>query len=119
MKSSDADRVKEVYQVAHGMLPSDIIPRDRVTVGMFLGRIVDPAMSGEARYSFRVVMFTCMEGSTELTRRLCDARAMKLVREHDSIIRAALKACLGTEVNHTGDGIMASFGSVTESRGGS
>ena len=37
VKSSDADRVKEVYQVAHGMLPSDIIPGDRVTVEMFLG----------------------------------------------------------------------------------
>jgi class 3 adenylate cyclase len=38
---------------------------------------------------------------------------MVLLRRHDSIVRTALGAHQGSEVKHTGDGIMASFSSVT------
>ena len=79
---------------------------------MFLGRIVDPAQSGHASSGFRVIMFTDMEGSTSITQRRGDDAAMILLRRHDAIIRAALEAHQGSEVKHTGDGIMASFSSV-------
>src|SRR5947199_97899 len=51
-------------------------------------------------------------GSTDMTQRLGDAKAMDLVRIHDRIVRRGLIECGGTEVKHTGDGIMASFASV-------
>jgi adenylate cyclase len=38
---------------------------------------------------------------------------MALVREHDAIVRDALAQHTGREVKHTGDGIMASFTSVS------
>jgi len=62
---------------------------------------------------FRTVLFTDVEGSTALTRRLGDARARQVLREHERIVREALKAHGGTEVKALGDGFMASFSSAT------
>jgi adenylate cyclase len=59
------------------------------------------------------VLFTDICGSTEMTERLGDDRAMALLHEHDAIVRHALGTHDGREVKHTGDGIMASFTSVS------
>jgi len=59
------------------------------------------------------ILFTDMEGSTSLTQRLGDAAAQELLRTHNGIIRDALKAHGGSEIKHTGDGLMASFGSAS------
>ena len=58
------------------------------------------------------ILFTDMEGSTTLTQRLGDARAQEVLHTHNTIVRDSLKAHDGTEIKHTGDGIMASFGSA-------
>ena len=58
------------------------------------------------------ILFTDMEGSTTLTQRLGDAAAQELLRTHNAIIRDALKAHGGSEIKHTGDGVMASFPSA-------
>ncbi len=42
---------------------------------------------------------------------------MVLVRAHDSIVRAALAQFGGSEVKHTGDGIMGAFGSASQAVG--
>jgi class 3 adenylate cyclase len=55
------------------------------------------------------VLFTDITGSTALTQHLGDARAQELLRTHNTIVRDALKAYGGSEIKHTGDGIMASF----------
>jgi len=54
-----------------------------------------------------------MEGSTTLTQRLGDAKAQEILRSHNTIVRGALKAHSGSEIKHTGDGIMASFASAS------
>ena len=54
-----------------------------------------------------------MEGSTTLTQQLGDAKAQDVLRTHNSIVRDALTAHSGTEIKHTGDGIMASFTSAS------
>jgi len=59
------------------------------------------------------ILFTDMEGSTSLTQRLGDAKAQELLRSHNAIIRDALKAHGGSEIKHTGDGVMASFPSAS------
>jgi class 3 adenylate cyclase len=64
--------------------------------------------------AFRTVLFTDVEGSTALTDRLGDAKARKLLREHERMIREALKAHAGSEVKTMGDGFMASFSSATK-----
>jgi len=59
------------------------------------------------------ILFTDMEGSTALTQRIGDAAAQELLREHNEIVRWALREHGGREIKHTGDGIMASFASAT------
>ena len=63
--------------------------------------------------AFRTILFTDMEGSTGLTQRLGDSKAQEILRTHNSIVRDALTAHSGTEIKHTGDGIMASFTSAS------
>ena len=62
--------------------------------------------------AFRTILFTDIVESTSLTQRLGDAAAMAMVRAHDEIVRETLKRHRGSEVKHTGDGIMASFEEV-------
>ncbi len=59
------------------------------------------------------LLFTDITSSTALTQRLGDAKAQELVRAHNAIVREALAAHGGTEIKHTGDGIMASFSSAS------
>jgi len=78
----------------------------------FLREGLEPQESTAARAApggMVTIMFTDMEGSTALTRRLGDAKAQEVLREHNAIIRDALRAHDGSEIKHTGDGIMASF----------
>ena len=60
------------------------------------------------------ILFTDVEGSTALTQRLGDVKARDLLRQHERIVREALKAHGGSEVKTMGDGFMASFGSATK-----
>ncbi len=80
-------------------------------IDQFLGHGQPPA--AEAPPGLQTILFTDMEGSTGLTQRLGDARAQEIVRAHNVIVRQALKAHGGSEVKHTGDGIMASFPSAS------
>lgn len=54
-------------------------------------------------------MFTDIVDSTALTEELGDRTMQKVIRAHNKIVRDALKQFGGTEVKHTGDGIMATF----------
>ena len=60
------------------------------------------------------ILFTDVEGSTALTDRLGDAKARDLLREHERIVREALKAHGGSEVKTMGDGFMTSFSSASK-----
>ena len=64
--------------------------------------------------AFRTILFTDVEGSTALTQRLGDAKARELLREHERLVREALKSHGGAEVKTMGDGFMASFSSATK-----
>jgi class 3 adenylate cyclase len=60
------------------------------------------------------ILFTDVEGSTALTDRLGDAKARELLREHERMVREALKSHGGSEVKALGDGFMTSFSSATK-----
>jgi class 3 adenylate cyclase len=111
----DAIAVEAVHRDSHGLTASRIMLVDPRSVGSFMGAILEPEV-GEpfAHTAFRAILFTDIEGSTARTMRVGDAGAMRLLRAHDAIVRAALATCGGLEVKHTGDGIMASFTSVTD-----
>ncbi len=85
------------------------------TVGQFLdeGRVQEPGAEPAEAGAFRTVLFTDVEGSTALTQRLGDAGAREVLREHERIVREALKSHGGAEVKTMGDGFMASFSSAT------
>ena len=69
----------------------------------FLGVGEEPAEAGAPEAgAFRTVLFTDVEGSTALTQRLGDARARDVLREHERIVREALKAHGGSEVKTMG-----------------
>jgi class 3 adenylate cyclase len=64
-------------------------------------------------FGLHIILFTDMEGSTSITQRLGDAKAQEVLRIHNRIVREALQAHDGSEIKHTGDGIMASFQSAS------
>ena len=64
--------------------------------------------------AIHTILFTDVEGSTALTQRLGDAKARELLREHERMMREALKSHGGSEVKTLGDGFMASFSSATK-----
>jgi class 3 adenylate cyclase len=78
----------------------------------FLGE-GEEAAAGAAPSGLVTILFTDVEGSTALTQRLGDAKAQEVVRTHNRIVRDALRAHSGSEIKHTGDGIMASFTSAS------
>jgi class 3 adenylate cyclase len=81
----------------------------------FLGEGEEAAVEAEAAElgTFRTVLFTDVEGSTALTQRLGDAKAREVLRQHERIVREALKSHAGSELKTLGDGFMASFSSAT------
>ena len=62
-----------------------------------------------AAEDIHTILFTDIEGSTTLTQRLGDAGAQDVLDAHNAVVREALTAHGGSEIKHTGDGIMASF----------
>ncbi|MCJ7509670.1 MAG: adenylate/guanylate cyclase domain-containing protein [Dehalococcoidia bacterium] len=84
-------------------------------ISQFMGEAeeVPAAPEAPAAGAFRTILFTDVEGSTALTERLGDAKAREVLRAHERIVREALRSHGGSEIKHTGDGIMASFPSAT------
>ncbi|MGZ8693645.1 MAG: adenylate/guanylate cyclase domain-containing protein [Gaiellaceae bacterium] len=65
---------------------------------------VDPFDTGVV-----TVMFTDVEGSTDLTRRLGDEAARRTIENHRRIVRETLAAHDGREIDSIGDGFMLTF----------
>jgi class 3 adenylate cyclase len=74
-------------------------------IGEFIGSPI--ALMPKAR--LLVVLVTDIVASTETAHRLGEEKARELLHRHDEVVRAALKHHSGSEVKHTGDGIMATF----------
>jgi class 3 adenylate cyclase len=92
-----------------------VVEVDEANVRGFFGRLnTHPLGEPYVESAFRAILFTDMVDSTRLTQQLGDREAMRLLREHDTIVRAALARFGGSEVKHTGDGIMAAFTSASQ-----
>ena len=115
VESPTAEAAENVHRESHGMVANTIIEVDADRILEFLGR-PPSAEIGEAYVAtaFRTVLFTDIRGSTALTQRLGDSGVMRILRQHNDVVREALKTWGGREVKHTGDGIMASFSSVAK-----
>ncbi|GAF91600.1 unnamed protein product, partial [marine sediment metagenome] len=95
----------------HGIFMGDTEPLI-TAIDEFLGE-GEEAPGAPATAVVHTILFTDMEGSTTLTQRLGDAKAQEVLRTHNRIVRDALKTHTGSEIKHTGDGIMASFASAS------
>lgn len=118
VESPDAETVEAAHRASHGLIPSQVIEVDQAGVRGFFGRLnTHPPGEPYVESAFRAILFTDIVDSTRLTQELGDREAMRLLREHDSIVRGVLARFGGTEVKHTGDGIMAAFVSAAQSVG--
>jgi class 3 adenylate cyclase len=112
-----------VHREAHGLVPDAIVDVESDMVEVFLGQsnasdlgcavFKDDSLDG----AFRTILFTDIANSTLLTQKLGDAAARDLFRVHDQIVRDALSAHKGSEVKHTGDGMMTCFVSASHAIG--
>ena len=110
----DRQSLETVHREAHGLVADNIIEVGQGPINAFLGDIPrHPAGEAYVDSAVRVILFTDLCDSTQQTQELGDDRFMLLIREHDDIVRTALQDHGGSEVKHTGDGIMASFTSVS------
>jgi class 3 adenylate cyclase len=121
VEGPDEDAVIAGHKEAHGLLPYNIIEVDPSGLGSFMGdwqqnasdRAMVAGLGLEPDSGIRAIMFTDLEGSTAISTRLGDAAAMEVLEVHNSVVRECLATSGGREVKHTGDGLMASFLSVS------
>jgi len=117
-QSPDTDSLIACHKAAHGLIPHELIEVSAAMLSRFLGDTSkDPterAMVGDDYdTALRAIMFTDIEGSTDVSTAHGDEAAFELVRRHDGIVRLALTEGGGREIKHTGDGVLASFTSVS------
>jgi class 3 adenylate cyclase len=112
-RAPDPDAMRAVHRESHGGIPNQIVEVDESVVRGFMGGIaLHPPGEPYVETAFRAILFTDLVESTALTQRLGDAGAMAVLRRHDEVVRSALAEFGGSEVKHTGDGVMASFPSA-------
>ena len=61
----------------------------------------------------QTILFTDLEGSTNMRVRLGDTAADEVFKDHDRVVRSQIESGGGTIVKGTGDGFMALFSSAT------
>jgi class 3 adenylate cyclase len=112
------EAIQAAHDEAHGMVPHEIIDVDESVVSAFLGRLSDPVQAKTndtppiIGTAFRVIMFTDLLDSTKMNADHGDSIALHLLHINNALTRNSLRSHCGSEVKHTGDGIMASFTSV-------
>jgi class 3 adenylate cyclase len=90
-------------------------PNTIAVVNEILDFLVPGAEAQAVRHkdTFRTVMFTDVEASTQLVARLGDAAARDILRRHEAVCRRAVAAHGGVEIKTMGDGFMVSFTSTS------
>ena len=80
-RAPSREAVTAAHGEAHGQLPGQIIDVDEAELSRFMGGIGQhPPGDAYVDSAFRAIMFTDLEGSTDLTQRLGDAGAMAIQR---------------------------------------
>lgn len=119
VESPDVDSLVACHKVAHGLTPHEVIEVRTPTLAQFMGDTENDTddralVDGKADSALRAIMFTDIQGSTDVSTQHGDVAAVELVRRHNDVVRMALDRFDGREVKHTGDGILASFVSVSK-----
>ena len=104
-KSVDPEQVAEAIRTVHRGEP---LLRAEAAAKL----IADLQQSAPQPEGTVTILFTDIESSTEIVDELGDHDARELFREHDKLLRQALRAHGGKEVKHQGDGLMIAFSSA-------
>lgn len=109
------DAIEAVHRDSHGVIADAIVEVDpNVPLNAMLGPLpAHPPGEAYTAPAMRAIVFTDVCGSVAQTHELGDEGHLSLLREHNDLVRAELARHDGSEVKHTGDGIMASFTSVS------
>ena len=121
VEAPDAGAAVACHKASHGLAPHEIIEVSGDAMASFFGdwakdphdQAVLPDRGDAPDTALRAIMFTDIVGSTSLSTRLGDVAAVRAVESHDAVVRACLEQHEGREVKHTGDGILASFVSIS------
>jgi class 3 adenylate cyclase len=108
------ESVETVHREAHGLVADNVIEVGEGPINAFLGAPpLHPPGDAYVESAVRAILFTDLCDSTKRTQELGDEGYMSLLHEHNEVVRTALDERGGREVKHTGDGIMASFLSIS------
>ena len=118
VNAPDEHTLRECHKVAHGLMPHNVIQVEESTLTTFMGMTGKDendrvTVNGVADTGLRAIMFTDIAGSTSVSTRHGDHAALELLRDHNKVVRQALDEHSGREVKHTGDGVFATFNSVS------
>ncbi|WP_373516172.1 nickel-binding protein [Pricia sp.] len=118
----DEVSVKKMHDMAHGLIPHEIIQVNSNVVEAFLGRIhdpegyygVDPDLKIFNDPAFRIIMVSGTKDTRLQKKALGREKAAKLMALYHEMMRSALQEYEGREVELEGEGFIASFVSVTQ-----
>ncbi len=107
--------IEDVHREAHGITASSIIELDpEAPLNALFGSVpIHPPGTAYSEPAVRAIVFTDICGSVAMTHALGDDGHIRVLREHNEIVRRELDTHGGREVKHTGDGVMAAFTSVS------
>ncbi len=109
------DAVEAVHRDSHGVVADSIVEVDpNIPLNVMFGSLpAHPPGEAYTAPAIRAIVFTDVCGSVAQTYQLGDEGHLALLHDHNELVRTELARHEGREVKHTGDGIMASFNSVS------
>lgn len=109
------DAVEAVHRDSHGVIADSIVEvdPDLPLNAMFGSLPAHPPGEAYTAPAIQAIVFTDVCGSVAQTYELGDEGHLALLHDHNAVVRTELARHDGREVKHTGDGIMASFTSVS------
>lgn len=116
------ESVRKMHDMAHGLIPNEIIKVNSNVVEAFLGRIhdpegyygIDPDLKIFNDPAFRIILVSQTKDIRLLRLGLGKDKTSELVTIYNKLIRSALRKYEGREVESEGGGFIASFVSVTQ-----
>jgi class 3 adenylate cyclase len=115
IRATIQDSIESIGTPTRQPRPPRNVPRERPPVTEEDAAAVRRRLKRNGRPEGTVtIMFTDIEGSTEMIERLGDGDASVLVKEHNDIVRAQVAECGGYEVKFRGDGFMLAFTSAAK-----
>jgi AraC-like DNA-binding protein len=122
IEAPNRSAMKEMHRASHGLVPSKIIEVNNDVVEAFLGRTGDPedaeitgaGLKVFSETAFRIILVTGLKDPVLLRHELGIRISDELLMKMNSVIRRELSAYAGREVEHTGNGFIASFRSAAK-----